>query len=223
MISVTASARSPITPTVSSRPGMYSSTSAALPKRQARATAARRLSPRLMISTPTEEPSFDRLHHVGQRQRIGGFEFVGRHDAPARDRQPGGGEHRLRRDLVHRERGGAHAGMRVGNRQPVEHALDRAVLAEAAVQRVEHRVGARCERGDHGGEVFADLDRRDVEAGLAQRERSPAGRWQQADLAFSREKCSLPRPAGSWRQRVTSPASGLPRAAHRCDGSPIPA
>ena len=61
MISVTASARSPITPTVSSRPGMYSSTSAARPKRQARATSARRLSPLRMISTPTDEPSFTGL------------------------------------------------------------------------------------------------------------------------------------------------------------------
>ena len=168
MISVTASARSPMTPTVSSRPGMYSSTSAAVPNRQARATSARRLSPLRMISTPTEEPSFDRLDHVGQRQRVGGFQFVDRHDAAARDRQSGGGEHRLRRDLVHGQRRGAHAGMGVGDRQPVEHALDRAVLAEAAMQRVEHGVGLRRQRGDDGGEVVAHLDRRDVEAGLAQ-------------------------------------------------------
>ena len=121
-----------------------------------------------MISTPTEEPSLDRLHHVGQRQRIGGFQFVGRHDAAARDRQAGGGEHRLGGDLVHGQRGGAHAGMGVGDGEPVEHALDRAVLAEAAVQRVEHGVGARGEGGDDGGDVLADLDRRHLEAGLAQ-------------------------------------------------------
>ena len=45
--------------------------------------------------------------------------------------------------LVHRQRRGEHAGMRVGNAQPFEHALDAAVLAPAAVQRVEGDVGLR--------------------------------------------------------------------------------
>ena len=54
--------------------------------------------------------------------------------------------------LVHREGGGAHAGMRVGDAEPVEHALDGPVLAETAMQRVEHRVG-------RGVEPYDDEDR----------------------------------------------------------------
>ncbi len=73
--------------------------------------------------------------------------------------------------------------MGIGNGEPVEHALDRAILAEAAVQRVEHGVGARGEGGDDGGDVLADLDRGHLEAGFAQcRDHLQAGR--QADLAF---------------------------------------
>src|SRR5690348_4800001 len=58
--------------------------------------------------------------------------------------------------------------MRVGNVEPVKDRLDRAVLAEAAVQRVEHDVGLGLQRGDQGAEVLANLDRPHVEPGLAQ-------------------------------------------------------
>ena len=48
--------------------------------------------------------------------------------------------------LLHGERRGEHAGMRVGDAQDLQQALDRAVLAEAAVQRVEGDVGLELAR-----------------------------------------------------------------------------
>ena len=92
-----------------------------------------------IISTPTEEPSFSGFTTYGRRQRVGGFEFVDLDDAAMRDREARGGENGTGRRLVHRQRRRANARMRVGNAKPVEHALDRAILSEAAVQRVEHR------------------------------------------------------------------------------------
>ena len=74
-ISVTASGRSPMTATVISRPGTKGSAMACAPQVQSRAIRARRLSPPRMMWTPTEEPSPDGLHDVGQRQRIGGFQL----------------------------------------------------------------------------------------------------------------------------------------------------
>ena len=59
--------------------------------------------------------------------------------------------------------------MRVRDRQPVEHALDRAILAEAAMQRVEHRIRTRAEGGDDSAQVLADFDLGDVESGFTQR------------------------------------------------------
>ena len=50
--------------------------------------------------------------------------------------------------------------MRVGNGEIFEDALDRAVLAERAVQRVEGDIGL--ELGKHGADVAADVDARDA-------------------------------------------------------------
>ena len=46
--------------------------------------------------------------------------------------------------------------MGIGNAQDFEHALDRAVLADAAVQRVEGDVGL--EAGERRGDVAVDVD-----------------------------------------------------------------
>src|SRR4051812_16561361 len=69
--------------------------------------------------------------------------------------------------------------MGVGQAQDLEQALDRAVLAEAAVQRVEDDIGLRREVLEHGRDVRPDVDRRDpialplerLAAGLAGAER----------------------------------------------------
>ena len=50
-----------------------------------------------------------RLDDVRAGQRVGIFQRGDRHRAATRHRQPGAGEHRLGRDLVHRQRRGADA------------------------------------------------------------------------------------------------------------------
>ena len=68
--SVTASGSSPITATVSSRPGTKCSTSTRSPNAASATSTAARLSPSRTMCTPTLEPSVDRLHHIGPRHRI---------------------------------------------------------------------------------------------------------------------------------------------------------
>ena len=53
-------------------------------------------------------------------------------DDPVGDRNAGRREHDLGEILLHRQRGGEHARMGVGNAQDFEHALDRPVLADRA-------------------------------------------------------------------------------------------
>ena len=67
------------------------------------------------------------------------------------DRNAGRRGDALRLVLVHGERRGEHAGMRVGDAEDLEHALDRAVLAERPVQRVEDDVGLQLR--EHLGDV----------------------------------------------------------------------
>ena len=105
--------------------------------------------------------------------------------------------------------------MGVGHAQQLEQALDRAVLAEAAVQRVEDRVGARLERAQQIAEVAPDVDR--------QRRRSRF--WRSAFGAARRRSTARPRarptvrPSG--RRRACSSARLLRQAARRrCAGSP---
>ena len=93
---------------------------------------------------------------------------------PLRHRQPGGGEDLLRALLVHRQRRGEHAGMGVGDPEPLEDALDAAVLAPAAVQRVEGDVGPRL--AERRREVGAGVDLDDLESLLPQRSRALATR-----------------------------------------------
>src|ERR1700733_9813888 len=83
-----------------------------------------------------------------------------------RDRQTSECEKRLCGLLVHRQRGGPNTRMGVGNSEPVEHALNRTVFAEASVQGVEHDIRLRRQRGDHGGQIRTDLNRIDLETGL---------------------------------------------------------
>src|SRR6185312_2347702 len=75
--------------------------------------------------------------------------------------------------------------------------------AEAAMQRVEHRIRTRRQRGDDGTEIAADLDGIDGEAGLAQAV-DHLHTARQADFAFGRH------PAVEHRDTGHGSASGLP-------------
>ncbi len=86
------------------------------------------------------------------------------HDPRLRERDAGGLGNDLRLFLVHGERGGQHARMGVGNLQHLEDALDRAVLAKGAVQRVEGDVGLQFLQ--HGGDVALNIDARYPIAGI---------------------------------------------------------
>ena len=60
--------------------------------------------------------------------------------------------------------------MRVGDAEPVQDALDAAILAEAPVQGVEHHIGLRVpQRLDQRGGVLAHLDAGDLVPRLFQR------------------------------------------------------
>ncbi len=87
-------------------------------------------------------PFVDRLHHIGRRHRVVVLdgEAVRRPWIP-RPEFRGAPRDLLRLRLVHGQRRGEHAGMRIGNAEIFEDALDRAILAERTVQRVEGDVG----------------------------------------------------------------------------------
>ena len=86
---------------------------------------------------------------------------------PSATGTPAAREHRLGAVLLHGERRGEHAGMGVRNSQDLEQTLDRAVLADRAMQRVEGDVGLQ--REQHFGDVAADIDARDAIAARLQR------------------------------------------------------
>ena len=65
------------------------------------------------------------------------------HDARLRHRNAGSLGDMLGLRLVHGKRRSQHAGMRIGNFEIFEDALDRAVLAEGPMQRVEGHVGTQ--------------------------------------------------------------------------------
>src|SRR5690606_10335494 len=87
-----------------------------------------------------------------------------------RNRQVRRREHLFRPRLVHRQGRGEHAGMRVGNPQPFEDALDASVLAPATMQRVEDdiRPGTR----KHLGQILPGIDLDYVESFTPQRSRA---------------------------------------------------
>ena len=73
--------------------------------------------------------------------------------------------------------------MRVGNAHELEHGLDRAVLAAAAVKRVEHAVGRRRQRGEERAQVARHVDAAHVIAQGFERARAFAAA-DQRDLAL---------------------------------------
>ncbi len=88
--------------------------------------------------------------------------------------------------------------MGIGQAQRLQHALGTAVLAELAVQRVEHDIGARL--GQALGQVVAGVDLDDLVAQLAQRSRALGARGQR-DLAFLRQSAQQHRHAPAHHAR----------------------
>ena len=87
-------------------------------------------------------------------------------DAMLGDGNAGGDGDALRLLLVHGERGGEHAGMRVGKPKDFQHALHGAVLAVGPVERVEDDIGAKLRQ--HFGDVARHVDARYAIARLLQ-------------------------------------------------------
>ncbi len=115
----------------------------------------------------------DGLEHIGARQRVLSRSLAAGEDAPRRHGNARRGENGFGDLLVHRRRRGEHAGMRIGDAQELEHALHHAVLAEAAVQRVEGCVRPQLRKALRRIEA-------DVEAGHAK------------TFAFERLRAGLP-------------------------------
>ncbi len=96
--------------------------------------------------------------------RLGGFSA--RHDPAVGDRDAGRPHHLFRALLVHGERGGQHARVRVGHADQLQQTLHAAILAPAAVQGIEAHLGL------HGaqliGEIAAHVDEGHLVAGLLQ-------------------------------------------------------
>ena len=163
----------------------------------------------------------DRLDDIRQRHRVGVFQGGDIDHAAMGDRQAGSGEDGFGGGFIHRQGGGAHAGVGVRNAEPVEHALDRAILAEAAMQRVEHGIGARVEGAQHRAKVAADLDRHHIVAGFAQSDDdlAPAG---QADLAFGGHAAIEHCNPGHAALSVVFPSAGTPiRRISQCSSTPL--
>ena len=89
----------------------------------------------------------DRLGDVGRLHPVPPQRLVAQHRDALRHRYPGRSHHQLRPFLVHRQGRRHHARMRIGNLQHLEHALDTAILAPAAMQRVEADSRARAPSG----------------------------------------------------------------------------
>ena len=82
-----------------------------------------------------------RLDHVRRRQQMALGRLAARDHHAARHRYAGSLEHGLGNVLLYGQRGSKHAGMAVRDAEDFQHALQRAVLAGAAVQHIEGDVG----------------------------------------------------------------------------------
>ena len=124
-----------------------------------------------------------RLDHM-RAGKVGGIymavlnqQQVGRHgDADL-------GEHALGTDLVHGVGRGEKAAVGVGDVHDVEQPLDVAILADLAVQRVEHTRWPHLGQG--GGDIPVDLDLDGIPSGIARRLAAEAG----GDTADARLGC----------------------------------
>ncbi|CCV14803.1 hypothetical protein MESS4_710033 [Mesorhizobium sp. STM 4661] len=133
-----------------------------------RAEDLRRMRLALMHDDDAEaRPFADRLDHIGRLHRmlvlngeaIGHLRF--------RHRNAGGLGDLLGLLLVHGKRRSEHAGMGIGNSQIFEDALDGAVLAERAMQRIEGDVGLELDQ--HRSDIARDIDASDPVAFILER------------------------------------------------------
>src|SRR5581483_8890610 len=168
-------------------------------------------------------PFAARLEDERERSRKAAGGIAGAEQAGRRGRDAGGDEELLREPLVHRDRAPEDSRAGVGNRHRLEEALDAAVLAVAAVERVERDLDAL--GAEVGGHVPADRDLDDVVAALSQRGRRGT-RAPLRDLALGGEAAAQhpdPRPAISPRHHPAShrtpTATALPSAAHRASAA----
>ena len=147
-ISVTPSARSPITATVSSRPGTISLDHHLVRQGPALRPRAARLSPLRTMKTPTHEPSLTGFTTKGGSIRSPRRELA--RGRPRCFRRPAGRRRRRRPSPSACAWRAPRPARRNGCREcaAARAGPGRAVLAAAAVQRVEHRVGRRRQRGD---------------------------------------------------------------------------
>ena len=227
VISVTASARSPMT-----RDGQLAAGDILLdhhlvaeaPVRAAISTAAV-VALAQDVRRRREEPSFDRLHDIGRRHRIAAARARRRsttkpaaHAAGRRRRTapwPPACPWRARRRA-------RPSGCRACRSQ-LEHALDAAILAVAAVQRVEDDVGPPRRARRCGAEIGADIDRRCTSKPASRSAACTAAPDDEADLALGRDaavagprrgSCVRIRPARPGRpMRLISHSSATPTRA----------
>ena len=164
-----------------------------------------------------------RLEHVGPRQHVRLWPpRPARTTLPSAHGDAGGAHHLLGALLVHGERRGQHAGVRVGDAQQLEQALHAAVLAPAPVQGVEADLGLHL--GELLGEIAAGIDARHLVAGAFQRLGAGLARVE-AHLALGRQPAhqhgdmvEAPRTDAALIAQAPPPApprSGGPAAARR--------
>ena len=101
-------------------------------------------------------PLGHRLDHIGRLHRVLGGKIVPVHDLGFGDRNAVGLRQPLGHVLVHGDGRRQNAGMGIRNLEKFEDALDRAILAERAMQRVEGDV--RPQIGQRPGDVTRHID-----------------------------------------------------------------
>ena len=125
----------------------------------------------------------DRLDDIGRLKHVALGRLVPADGQPLGHRHARRRQHDFGRVLLHGEGRGEHAGMRVGDAQHLENALNGPVLADPPMQRVKGDVGFQLRQ--LGGDVARDIDFRDLETFGAQGP-GAAGARAQRNLALSR-------------------------------------
>ncbi len=133
-----------------------------------RADDLRRMRLTLMHDDDAEARTFvDRLDDIWRLHRMLALDGEAIGHLRFRHRNPGRPGDLLGLLLVHGERRSQHAGVRVGNAQIFEDALNGAVLAEGTMQRIEGNV--RPEFGKHTADVARNIDASDLVAFILER------------------------------------------------------
>mmetsp|Transcript_29190 Transcript_29190/g.56416 ORF Transcript_29190/g.56416 Transcript_29190/m.56416 type:complete len:273 (-) Transcript_29190:7778-8596(-) len=96
------------------------------------------------------------FNHIGRRHHVGGTHITGGHDHAVHDGQSCGAVDVLCPLLVHGQRRGQHARMRVRHADPFQQPLDAAIFAPTAMQAVQD--GRGLNGLQNGNEVGASID-----------------------------------------------------------------